>query len=53
MARETQQYKHLQSKLQATNAREIKQADYDLLKEGLRDPVVAKLKYMSLIGDLY
>lgn len=31
----------------------MKQADYDVLKEGLKDPVVSKLKYMEVIGDLY
>ncbi len=53
LEREKQQEKHKLEKLQATGAREIKQADYDLLKEGLADPVVAKLKYMELVGDLY
>ncbi len=31
----------------------MKQADYDLLKEGFKDPVISKIKYMQLIGDLY
>jgi hypothetical protein len=40
-------------KLQAENERSIKQANYDLLKEGFKDPVVSKLKYMEVVGDLY
>ena len=31
----------------------MKQADYDLLKEGFKDPIVSKLQYMNLIGELY
>ena len=40
-------------KLTAENERALKQANYDLLKEGFKDPVVSKLKYMEVIGDLY
>jgi len=40
-------------KINAESQRVLKQADYDLLKESYKDPVVAKLKYFELIGDLY
>ena len=40
-------------KTTAASQRELKQADYDLLKEGFKDPVVTKLKYMEVVGDLY
>ena len=40
-------------KLKAENGRNLKQADYDVLKEGFKDPVLSKLKYMELIGNLY
>lgn len=40
-------------KLNAENERTLKQANYDLLKEGFKDPVVSKLKYMEVVGDLY
>ena len=48
-----QEEKIKREELRATNARAIKQADYDLLKESFNDPVVSKLQYMGLIGDLY
>jgi len=40
-------------KLSAENDRQLKQANYDLLKSGLQDPVISKLKYMEIVGDLY
>ena len=40
-------------KLKSDNALSLKQADYDLLKEGFKDPIVSKLQYMNLIGELY
>jgi len=36
--------------MNAESDRAIVQANYDLLKESFKDPVVAKLKYMELIG---
>ena len=44
---------HERKKQKAAAQRELKQADYDLLKEGFKDPVVTKLKYMEVVGDLY
>lgn len=40
-------------KLKAESTRALSQADYDLIKEGLKDPIVSKLQYMKLIGELY
>lgn len=37
----------------AKNTLAMKQADYDLLMEGFKDPVISKLQYLDLIGDLY
>jgi hypothetical protein len=39
--------------MEAESKRTLAQAEYDLLKEGFKDPVVTKLKYMEVIGDLY
>ena len=40
-------------KIEAENSRSIKQSEYDLLKEGFKDPVVTKLKHMEVVRDLY
>lgn len=39
-----------QNALSAEGDRAIKQAAYNVLKEGFKDPVVCQLKYMELIG---
>ena len=39
--------------MKAKNSRELKQAEYDLLKESVNDPVVSKLNYLKMVEDLY
>ena len=39
--------------VRAQNDRAIKAADYNLLKESFKDPIMRKLKTMSVVGDLH
>ena len=32
---------------------QIQQAEYDVLKEGFKDPVLCRLRYMEQIGRMY
>lgn len=53
MAREKLLEEQKYKSMQAENARAMTQADYDLLKEGFKDPVTSKLQYLDLIGSVY
>ena len=51
--RETQLHQLKQWKIEEESKRARLQADFDVLKQSFKDPVLQKLKSMEVIGELY